>query len=182
MDTSAPSVVYSKGKGLSQMELIHRSPVAASPGSEADTEGARVLAALLARVQRSLRRRVREMMPGPALPPSHVEVLRLLQRQPGLRVREVAATLRLAPNTTSTIVQHLVRLGYVARSVDERDRRVARLELTAAAHTRMDLWRDTRVVTLAEALGALAAPDREVVEAALPALARLADRLEVPRP
>jgi hypothetical protein len=38
------------------------------------------------------------------------------------------------------------------------------------------------VVTLAEALGALAAPDREVVEAALPALARLADRLEVPRP
>jgi DNA-binding MarR family transcriptional regulator len=164
------------------MDLIHSAPLAAPPDGEANAEGARVLAALLARVQRSLRRRVREMMPGPALPPSHVEVLRLLQRQPGLRVHEVAATLRLAPNTTSTIVQHLVRLGYVSRSVDERDRRVARLELTAAAHSRMDLWRDTRSATLAEALGALAAPDREAVEAALPALARLADLLEAPQP
>ena len=164
------------------MDVIRSSPVADPAASEADTEGARVLAALLARVQRTLRRRVREMMPGPALPPSHVEVLRLLQRQPGLRVHEVAATLRLAPNTTSTIVQHLVRLGYVARCVDERDRRVARLELTAAAHSRMDLWCDTRAATLAQALDALAAPDREVVEAALPALARLADLLEAPRP
>ena len=103
-------MLYSKVKGLSQMELIHRNPVAASPGSEADTEGARVLAALLARVQRTLRRRVREMMPGPALPPSHVEVLRLLHRQPRLRVHEVAATLRLAPNTTSTIVKQ--QTGY----------------------------------------------------------------------
>jgi len=164
------------------MDVLHSSPVAAPAASEADIEGARVLAALLARVQRSLRRRVREMMPGPALPQSHVEVLRLLQRQPGLRVHEVAATLRLAPNTTSTIVQHLVRLGYVARSVDERDRRTARLELTAAAHSRMDLWRDTRAATLAQALDALAAPDQEVLEAALPALARLADLLEAPRP
>ena len=164
------------------MDVIRSSPVAAPADSEADTEGARVLAALLARVQRSLRRRVREMMPGPALPQSHVEVLRLLQRQPRLRVHEVAATLRLAPNTTSTVVQHLIRLGYVTRSVDEQDRRVARLELTAAAHTRMDLWRDTRAATLAQALGALAGPDRAVVEAALPALARLADLLEAPRP
>ena len=164
------------------MDVTRSSPVAAPAASEADTEGARVLAALLARVQRSLRRRVREMMPGPALPQSHVEVLRLLQRQPGLRVHEVAATLRLAPNTTSTVVQHLIRLGYVTRSVDEQDRRVARLELTAAAHTRMDLWRDTRAATLAQALGALAGPDRAVVEAALPALSRLADLLEAPRP
>ena len=164
------------------MDVIRSSPVAAPAAGEADPEAARVLAALLARVQRSLRRRAREMMPGPALPQSHVEVLRLLQRQPRLRVQEVAATLCLAPNTTSTIVQHLVRLGYVARSVDERDRRMARLELTAAAHTRMDLWRDTRAATLAEALGALAAPDREAVEAALPALTRLADVLEAPRP
>ena len=164
------------------MDVTRSSPVAAPAASEADTEGARALAALLARVQRSLRRRVREMMPDPALPPSHVEVLRLLQRQPGLRVHEVAATLCLAPNTTSTIVQHLVRLGYLARSVDERDRRVARLELTAAAHTRMHLWRDTRAATLAQALGALAGPDRAMVEAALPALARLADLLEAPGP
>ena len=85
-------------------------------------------------------------------------------------------------HTTSTVMQHLIRLGYVTRSVDEQDRRVARLELTAAAHTRMDLWRDTRAATLAQALGALAGPDREMVEAALPALARLADLLEAPRP
>ena len=162
------------------MDVIRASPAVAAADSEADAEGARVLAALLARVQRSLRRRVREMMPAPALPQSHVEVLRLLLREPHLRVHEVAATLCLAPNTTSTIVQHLVRLGYVARSVDEQDRRVARLELTAAAHTRMDLWRDTRTATLAQALDALAVPDREVVEAALPALARLADLLEAP--
>jgi DNA-binding MarR family transcriptional regulator len=146
--------------------------------STLDTEQARVLAGMISRLQRSLRRRVRETMPGPALPHSHVEVLRLLQDQPALRVNDVATALRLAPNSASTIVQHLVRLGYVSREVDVRDRRVARLGLTDAAHERIDRWRDSRQATLAYAMATLEPRDRELVRSALPALSRLADALE----
>ena len=89
-----------------------------------------------------------------------------------------AAALRLAPNSASTIVQQLVRLGYVDLEVDERDRRVARLSLTEAAHERMDRWRDNRQAALATALASLQARDREMVRAALPALTRLAEALE----
>lgn len=143
-----------------------------------DPEAARELADLISRLHRGLRRRVRAGMPGPALPQSHVEVLRLLHDRPGSRVNEAAAALRLAPNSASTIVQQLVRLGFVARVVDERDRRVARLSLTEAAHERIDRWRDNRQAALATALASLEARDRETVREALPALTRLADALE----
>jgi DNA-binding MarR family transcriptional regulator len=143
---------------------------------------ARELGTLISRLHRSLRRRVRATMPDPTLPQSYVEVLRLLQEQPGRRVQDAAAALHLAPNSASTIVQQLVRLGYVVREVDEQDRRVARLSLTDAAHKRIGRWRDGRQAALAGALAALGALDREVIQEAMPTLARLADALEDPSP
>jgi DNA-binding MarR family transcriptional regulator len=125
---------------------------------------------------------VRESLPEPALPHSQVEVLRLLQRTPGLRVREVATALGLAPNTASTLIQQLLRLGYIERHVDARDRRAARLELTEAARNRLERWRDTRELVLAHTLAALPVADREQLLAALPALGRLAALLEAPAP
>ncbi|HXT35120.1 MAG TPA: MarR family winged helix-turn-helix transcriptional regulator [Chloroflexota bacterium] len=153
-----------------------------SDAAEAPIEnaGAATFAALLSRLQRGLRRGVRAHFPLPTLPQSQVEVLRLLDRSPGLPVHQVAAALRLAPNTTSTVVQQLVRQGYVARRVDRDDRRVARLHLTEAAGQRLARWSDARTTVLAEALGGLSEGDRDRVRAALPVLERLAELLERP--
>ena len=149
-------------------------------GAGTESEGAASLSALVIRMQRGLRRRVRARFPLPALPQSQVEVLRLLQQEPGLPVRQVAAALRLAPNTTSTVVQQLVRQGYVARQVDRDDRRVARLRLTEAAGQRLACWSDARMTVLTEAVDGLSEGDRDRVRAALPALERLAALLERP--
>jgi DNA-binding MarR family transcriptional regulator len=131
-----------------------------------DSTSAAEFAALLGRLQRGLRRRARAALPGPALPQSHVVVLRLLAARPDLRVQEVATALNLAPNTTSTLVQQLMRLGYVERTVDDRDRRVARLALTGAAGERMAHWRDARTVALGAAFAALDDADRAKLQAA----------------
>jgi DNA-binding MarR family transcriptional regulator len=163
-------------KDLSQMDVN----VLRQPEAPAEHAAAHALGALISRLHRGLRRHARATMPDPALTQSHLEVLRLLKEQPGLRVQEAAASLRLAPNSASTIVQQLVRLGYVARDVDEHDRRVARLSLTEAAHERFDRWRDSRQAALAGALATLETRDSEVIEQALPALARLANALEDP--
>jgi DNA-binding MarR family transcriptional regulator len=152
----------------------------AVPAGAQELGQAPALAGIIGRLHRALRRRVHESLPGPALPQSQVEVLRLLDQTPGLRAGEVSDTLGLAPNTASTVIQHLVQLGYVERAVDTLDRRSARLTLTEAARNRMEYWRDTRGAVLAQAVDALSAADRDLILTALPALARLADTLEAP--
>jgi DNA-binding MarR family transcriptional regulator len=144
----------------------------------AERGAASELADTVGRLHRTLRRRVHDRLPGPALPQSQVEVLRLLDQQPGLRAGDVADRLGLAPNTASTVIQQLVQLGYVARAVDTQDRRSARLTVTESARRRMDRWHDLRGAVLAQALESLAASERDSLLAALPALARLAESVE----
>jgi hypothetical protein len=52
------------------------------------------------------------------------------------------------------------------------------LELTEAWKRKIDAWRDRRATAVVEALGRLSADDRQLIELARPALARLADELE----
>ena len=160
------------------MDMYTALQMASAADSSKDSEITLALASLLSRLHRALRRQARAALPGPTLPQSHVEVLRLLSHQPDLRVQDVATALHLAPNTTSTLVQQLIRLGYVVRTVDARDRRVARLALTDAARERMAHWRDARALALGAALEALDDGDRVALRAALPALGRLAAVLE----
>jgi DNA-binding MarR family transcriptional regulator len=161
------------------MDIVSRIPTAI-PEQPALPADLRALSTLIGRLHRGLRWRVRAAMPVPALPQSQVDVLRLLHEQPGLRVQQVAATLRLAPNTTSTLVQQLMRQGYIERHVDAADRRGAVLELTPAAYERLAAWRDTRAAVLGRVLESLSPAERERLAAALPSLIRLADLLEDP--
>jgi DNA-binding MarR family transcriptional regulator len=159
------------------MDMISRTSTAVQEQAIAAAE-VRALSLLIGRLQRGLRRRVRAAMPLPPLPQSQIEVLRLLHEQPGLRVQQVAAALRLAPNTTSTLVQQLMRQGYIVRHVDAADRRSASLELTPTARERLAAWRDTRVAVLGQTLEGLSPGERERLVVALPSLTRLADLLE----
>jgi DNA-binding MarR family transcriptional regulator len=130
----------------------------------------------------SVRRAIRRSTDRPAflasLTGAQVELVRLLRRRPRLTVAEAAAELRLAPNTVSTLVGQLVEAGFVERTVDENDRRVARLNLAPAVRNKVQAWRDRRVETIEAAVGRLSRDDRERIAAAVPALGRLSRELE----
>ena len=69
------------------------------------------------------------------LAPSELEVMRLLVRQPGLSVGEVARELGMQPSNASSAIRALVARGLLLRRPDERDGRISRLTPTDRAQT-----------------------------------------------
>jgi DNA-binding MarR family transcriptional regulator len=138
---------------------------------------AEALAAQLNGVRRVLRRRVRAGLDVPALTGSQVELLRLVESSPGIGVNAAAQELHLAGNSVSTLVNQLTEASLLRRERDPVDRRSAQLFLTPAAVCRLTAWRAARVSILADALSSLDAGERDVLAAAVPALAQLASFL-----
>jgi DNA-binding MarR family transcriptional regulator len=108
---------------------------------------------------------------------AQLDLVRLVWRRPGVSVAEAAAELRLAANTVSTLVRQLTDTGLLLRRVDPSDRRVARLELTAETARKVGRFRDRRVALVASAIAELRPADRRRLEAAVPILGALAERL-----
>lgn len=131
----------------------------------------------LLRVRRLTRQRIRGEWGSPPLPEAQLELLRLLRKQPGLRVREAAELLSVAPNTVSTLVRQLGAAGLLERQTDAADGRATRLHLTAAATARFARWRDRQQAIVGEAIASLDEGDRRRLAEALPALQRLGERL-----
>lgn len=129
-------------------------------------------------LRRAVRRRTRERMDVPALPPAQVELLRAVQDSPGIGVTAVARQLRLAENSVSTLVRTAIADGHLRRTPDPVDRRAARLELTDAAHERLRRWRAARADVVDAALARLDPADQAALEAAMPALTRLLGAVE----
>jgi DNA-binding MarR family transcriptional regulator len=146
--------------------------VMAQPREPAD------LMQVVGRLRRTVRRRARRDWGYRPLPESELELLRLVDEQPGLRVLDAAAALGVAPNTVSTLVGRLAAQGLLRRQPDPRDARAARLEVTDAARERFAAWRDRRRALVAEATARLGEDDRRAIEACVPALRRLVELLE----
>ena len=102
------------------------------------------LMGLTAGLRRVVRRRLRAELPGPALRGAQVELLQLVEAEPGVGVAAAARSLHLAGNTVSTLVNQLVAAGMVRRAVDAADRRAAHLTLTDEARGRLARWRSAR--------------------------------------
>ncbi|WP_344639342.1 MarR family winged helix-turn-helix transcriptional regulator [Kitasatospora cystarginea] len=130
----------------------------------------------LAGFQRVLRRRLRSGS-TPRLRGAQVELMRLVEAQPGLRVSAAAEELFLAGNSVSTLVNQLVRAGLLRREPDPLDRRAALLYVTPAAVDRMHAWDTLRSDLVRERFAALSEEDRAALAAALPALRRLTESL-----
>ncbi|MEU3248169.1 MarR family winged helix-turn-helix transcriptional regulator [Streptomyces sp. NPDC006875] len=135
------------------------------------------LADTLAGVQRLIRRRLRGGMTAPRLRGAEVDLLRLVMARPGIGVSEAAKELYLAGNSVSTLVKQLARDGYLVRETDPADRRAARLMPTPAAEARLRDWRQRRAALVRNQVVRLDEADRAALEAALPALRRLAANL-----
>jgi DNA-binding MarR family transcriptional regulator len=112
-----------------------------------------------------------------ALPPSEVEVMRLLVRQPLLSVGEVAEELGLQQSNVSTTIRSLVTRGLIERQDDENDGRVTRLVPTDEASHGRRIREQEWGRRLREHMSELSAEQvRALVEAA-PALRALATQL-----
>ncbi|WP_055558026.1 MarR family winged helix-turn-helix transcriptional regulator [Streptomyces sp. NBRC 110028] len=132
---------------------------------------------VLAGVQRLIRRRLRAGMAQPRLRGAQVELLRLVMARPGIRVSAAAKELYLAGNSVSTLVNQLVKAGYLHRETDPEDRRSALLTATPAAVARLREWQARRGALVREQVARLSESDRASLAAAVPALRRLAENL-----
>ena len=111
------------------------------------------------------------------MPPTELEIMKLLVRRPGLSVTEVAKELGLQPSNVSTAVRSLARRGMIERRAHDNDARIGRLHPTRAAianrRAREQEWGRDMERRLAE----LPPVDAERLRVALPALRALADTL-----
>jgi DNA-binding MarR family transcriptional regulator len=124
----------------------------------------------MASLRRATRRRALRPEELSSLTGAQLELVRLVRRRPAISVAEAALELTLAPNTVSTLVRQLCELGFLVRSIDPSDRRVARLDLRPEIRRKVDAWRDRRVDVLASAISGLSVEEELVL---------LADRLAV---
>lgn len=146
-------------------------PPASQPGA---------LAEVVTRLRRALRTSIRGEYPWESLPMARVELLLALRERQPARVGALAARLKLAPNTISGLVQQLVEAELVCRGPDPNDRRVATVTLTEAGLAKLTEWELAHHRRLSAALDQLSPADQAAVQAALPALSRLVDRLAEP--
>ncbi|WP_239114752.1 MarR family winged helix-turn-helix transcriptional regulator [Planotetraspora kaengkrachanensis] len=133
--------------------------------------------AVVLTLRRVVRRRLRAELPGPLLRGAQVELLQLIETEPGIGVAAAARTLHLAGNSVSTLVNQLGAAGLLRREIDPADRRAARLFLTDAAVARLARWRDTRSRLVGDAFARLSDDEVSTVVAALPALRHLITEL-----
>ncbi|HEY3894663.1 MAG TPA: MarR family transcriptional regulator [Pseudonocardiaceae bacterium] len=129
-------------------------------------------------LRRLVRRRVRSVVPGPPLRGAQVELLRVIEQQPGIGIGPAARVLQLVANSVSTLVDQLMDLGMLVRDTDPDDRRAARLWLTEAATQRLAAGRQARAELMADVVTRLPVDDREALPVALSALRALLIALE----
>jgi DNA-binding MarR family transcriptional regulator len=136
------------------------------------------LLAAIGVVRRTTRRAVRQAWQQEPLPLAQSELLRLTARMPGITVADAAQELHLAPNTVSTLVGQLTSAGLLRRSRSAADGRAALLTVTPRASKRLEEWQDLRADLAGQALASLSPDDRGALAAAVPALLRLAERMQ----
>ncbi|MCK9893083.1 MarR family winged helix-turn-helix transcriptional regulator [Frankia sp. AgB32] len=150
-------------------------------GSDGDLAGldrdVRQLTEVVNRLRRALRASIRTEYTWESLPMAQVELLQCLAERNGARVGELAGLLRLAPNSVSTLVQHLSDAGYLHRERDPADRRAALLRLTPVGAAALAGWQRAHERRLGTALARLGEGDRTAILAALPALSNLVEAL-----
>jgi DNA-binding MarR family transcriptional regulator len=147
----------------------------AAPGQQA---AAAELFTAISVIRRTARRAARQAWTQQPLPPAQSELLRLAAARPGITVADAAQELRLAPNTVSTLVGRLTEAGLLGRERGAADGRTALLTATDKARQRLAEFRDLRADLAGRALAQLPEQDQKALAAAVPALLRLAERME----
>ena len=144
-----------------------------TPLSHARTSEAELASRLRLAVTR-LARRLRTQLPG-ELSPSQLATLASVECRGPLTLGELSAVERVKPPTMTKIVGCLEEQGLVSRTVDPSDRRVARVEATAAGLAFLEDSRQSKDAYLATRLRTLSPEDRRTLERAAEVLERILD-------
>lgn len=136
------------------------------------------LISVVSAMRRALRRTAGDKNAVSDLKDAQRELVRLVWRNPDVKVGEAAKDLGLAGNTVSTLVSSLVTAGWLLREPDSQDSRAARIRLTPLARERVAQWRDQRESVMQSAVDELSESDMAAVEAAIPALNRVISIIE----
>lgn len=137
--------------------------------------GAGLASELRVSVMRLRRRLATEVDPANDLSLPMMAVLGLLVRRGEMTVGELAAAERIQPPTMTRKVNHLEELGLLARRPHETDGRQVVVTVTDAGREVVLADRRRRDEWLARRLRDLTPDEVEVLRAAAPLLARLAD-------
>mgnify|MGYP001463959320 CR=1 FL=1 len=151
-----------------------------SPVSPSTSTAADELGRLLGPLRRAVLRGAREAGGLPDLPDAQIELLRVLQVEPGTSVGDVAARLRVAPSTVSNVVRSAVAAGLVERRASSTDLRAVELYPSPVALRLLETYDGVSGALLSNALGLLSPADRRAIDRATPALARLLDAIDDP--
>ncbi len=138
------------------------------------TTGEAELASRLRLAVTRLGRQLRTQLPG-ELSPSQLATLASVERLGPLTLGELSAAERVKPPTMTKIVTCLEEQGLVSRTVDPSDRRVARVEATAAGLAFLEDSRQSKDAYLAQRLRSLTPGDRVALERAAEVLERILD-------
>lgn len=148
------------------------------PGDESPFAAAPMLADTIVTLCRARRRAVKSAEAAKALTVAQLELLSCLAEHPGSRPGELAALLRLAPNTVTTLINALTPRGLISRATADNDRRAVAMRLTEAGELAVRVWRSANIKVLSRALAALPASQQLALDQAIPALDALARAID----
>lgn len=124
-----------------------------------------------------LARRLKPTAAAGSLTTTEVDVLATVARCGPIKLSELATMAGLNPTMLSRVVAKLEDLELLGRLGDDTDRRVARAAVTPAGRELHDRIRSERMDLLSRQLELLDSAERRAVNAAIPALEKLAERL-----
>ena len=113
--------------------------------------------------------------PDSELSQSLISALATINRCGPITLGRLAELERVQPPSMTRIVAKLEDRGLVVREIDASDRRIARVQVTPKAATVLSELRSRRTEFLASRLAELTPAELAALEAALPALERLAE-------
>jgi DNA-binding MarR family transcriptional regulator len=145
-----------------------------------DIETTPRLRAVIGRLSRRLRPTAALVAAG--LTPTKTSVLLHVARAGRIRLSELSESEGINPTMLSRVVADFAEQGLLERVSDPGDRRAALVEVTPAGRRLAERIRRERTDALNLALEGLDEHDRAQIEAALPALERLAEQLKGARP
>ena len=145
-----------------------------------DIDTASRLRQLIGRLSRRLRPTAAAVAAG--LTPTKISVLLHVARAGRMRLSELSESEGINPTMLSRVIADLSESGLLERVCDPGDRRAAFVEPTPAGRRLAERIRRERTDALDLALEGLDEHERSQIEAALPALERLAEQLKEGRP
>ena len=118
------------------------------------------LSELLMRVARTQRRRWLDALAPWDLSPHQARALKVVCERDGVRLSDLAETLRIAPRSATEVADGLQERGLVERTPDPGDRRAVILRATDEGRRIRDQIDAARAADSAELYGRLSAADR----------------------